>query len=555
MNLRTLREIVPLRTLAVLLLVASTLTAGCLRASAADVDVSLRKRSARGIYVVELLPPPTPPAINRLHTWRIRVTTPSGDAIAGAGIQVDGGMPEHGHGLPTHPRVTRELGDGTYLVEGMKFSMAGTWELRFDITSAAGADRAVFLTIVETLPRAAASTATPRDRWTPPELRILASMQRSAAGPRTVDVSNAYERDPQAAALGRALFEDVRLSRTGTVACATCHDARREFQDDRPLARGVATGTRRTMPVPGAADAPFLFWDGRKDSLWSQALGPLEAAVEHGTNRMRVATLVATHYAAQYERVFGPLPRIDAALPDASPLGAPAERAAWRALPAATRTDVNRVFANVGKAIAAFESRFSYGESRFDRYVAATLASDARGQTVLDPQEVRGLRLFIDRGQCATCHTGPAFTDHAFHNTGVPPRSSAEPDRGRAAGIETLLADEFNCRGPYSDARPEQCGELEYLATSDPRALGAFRTPSLRNVARRAPYMHAGQFDSLEQVVAHYAASPRAALGHSELARDDDPQPTRHAIRLSEDDVRDLTAFLDTLSGPIVQSR
>jgi cytochrome c peroxidase len=554
MHFRIRRFIDPIRSIAVLLLAASTLAAGCMRASAADADVTLHKRSSHGLYFVELQPPSTPPAINVLHQWRVRVTTPAGAAVAGARIRVDGGMPAHGHGMPTQPRVTRELGDGTYLVDGMKFSMGGTWELRFEIESAAGADSVAFETVVDATRRTAAAS-TLRDRWSPTELRILASMQLSAAAPRRVDVSNAYERNPEAAALGRALFEDVRLSRNGAVACATCHDARRDFQDDRALARGFATGTRRTMPVPGAADAPFLFWDGRKDSLWSQALGPLEASVEHGTNRVRVAAIVARHYAAPYERVFGPLPRMDAALPDASPLGSTTERAAWQGLSDATRTDVNRVFANVGKAIAAFESRFTYGESRFDRYVAATMAGDGRGQTVLEPREVRGLRVFLDRGQCATCHTGPAFTDHAFHNTGVPPRPGAEADRGREAGLAQLLADEFNCRGPYSDAKSGQCGELEFLSTADARALGAFRTPSLRNVARRAPYMHAGQFANLESVVAHYAASPTASLGHSELARTGEGSTVRRPIQMSADDVTDVAAFLAALSGPIVQTR
>jgi cytochrome c peroxidase len=539
--------------LGALLLCLGILT-GCSRASAADPDQSLQRSSSRGLYRVELMPPATAPAINELHRWRVRITTPAGAPVSGAHIAVGGGMPEHGHGLPTQPRVTAEVGDGTYVVDGMKFSMGGRWELTLEIDAAAGSDRVAFETIVDARPRASGTSRALRDRWTPPELALLASMQLSAAGARPVDVSNAYERNPEAAALGRALFEDRRLSRNGEVACATCHEAQREFQDGRPLGVGLATGTRRTMPVAGAAHSAFLFWDGRKDSLWSQALGPLEAAAEHGTNRARVAALVTTHYAAQYEQVFGRLPAIDASLPGASPVGTAVERAAWQRLPVATRQDINRVFANVGKAIAAFESRIHYGESRFDRYVAATLAGDARGQTVLDAQEVQGLRAFLGAGQCATCHTGPQLSDHAFHNTGVPPLASAPADRGRAAGVEQLLADEFNCRGPYSDARSDQCTELEYLATTDPRMLGAFRTPSLRNVALRAPYMHAGQFATLEQVVAHYASSPAAALGHSELARDGDGNESRQPIRLSDDDARAIAAFLRTLSGSVNQA-
>ena len=394
-----------------------------------------------------------------------------------------------------------------------------------------------------------------RDRWSPDEVTTLASMRLKEAGPRPVDASNAYEQRTDAAAFGRALFNDTRLSRNGQVACATCHSADKQFQDGRQFGQGVATGSRRTMPVMGVAHSPFLFWDGRKDSLWSQALGPLEDAAEHGGNRVRFVRLAQAQYKHDYQAVFGPMPALDKLPEDASPSGTDAERAAWAAMPAATRDAVNRVFANMGKAIAAFERNISYGESRFDHYAQATQAGDGRGQEVLSQQEVRGLRLFLTKGQCVTCHNGPQWTDHAFHNTGVPPINPAKPDRGRADGVAKLLRDEFNCLGRYSDAKPEQCGELQFLATDDPGQLAAFRTPSLRNVAERAPYMHAGQFSTLEQVVQHYAASPKAALGHSELAQPGERHAERQAIRLSAAEVRDVAAFLGTLTGPVVQAK
>jgi cytochrome c peroxidase len=224
-------------------------------------------------------------------------------------------------------------------------------------------------------------------------------------------------------------------------------------------------------------------------------------------------------------------------------------------MPEGSRDRVNRVYANMGKAIAAFERTVSYGESRFDRYAQAVVSGDGRGQEVLTPQEVRGLRLFLGKGQCVTCHNGPQLSDHAFHNTGVPPLDRSSPDRGRADGLKKLLQDEFNCLGPYSDAQPSQCGELQFLAADDPGQLAAFRTPSLRNVAERAPYMHAGQFATLEQVVRHYAASPKAALGHSELAQPGEKHADRQVIRLLERDVQDLTAFLGTFTGALVQAK
>jgi cytochrome c peroxidase len=400
-----------------------------------------------------------------------------------------------------------------------------------------------------------AAAAPSRDRWTAPERDAIASMRLKQAGERPADPSNAYEQRADAAALGRALFNDPRLSRNGQVSCASCHSADKQFQDGRPLGQGLSTGQRRTMPVTGASNAPFLFWDGRKDSLWSQALGPMEDPAEHGGNRVRFVQLLRAEYLSQYEPVFGALPELGRLPDDASPSGNAAEQRAWTDLPSASRDAVNRVFANMGKAIAAYERQLAYGESRFDQYAQATVDGDAAGQEVLSAQEVRGLRLFLGRGQCVTCHNGPLLTDHAFHNTGVPPIDASHPDRGRADGLRKLLLDEFNCLGRYSDAKPQQCGELQFLSTDDPGHLAAFRTPSLRNVAARPPYMHAGQFASLEEVVRHYARSPRAVLGHSELARPGDKHAERRAIELSEADVRDLAAFLGTLTGPLIQPR
>ena len=118
----------------------------------AGLDLSLTRPTIGHKYVVTLLPPATPAAINQLHSWQVKLDTPTGASVSGARIAVDGGMPQHGHGLPTSPRVTRELADGTYLLEGMKFSMTGWWEIKLAITGAEGADRVTFNTIVGTAP-------------------------------------------------------------------------------------------------------------------------------------------------------------------------------------------------------------------------------------------------------------------------------------------------------------------------------------------------------------------------------------------------------------------
>jgi cytochrome c peroxidase len=395
----------------------------------------------------------------------------------------------------------------------------------------------------------------PRDIWSAREVATIASLQLKEAGPRPPDLSNAYETSAPAAALGQALFNDPRFSRNGQVACASCHSSQNQFQDSRRVGHGIGTGKRRTMPVMGASYSPFLFWDGRKDSLWSQALGPLEDPAEHGGNRVAYVQLLKKYYDRQYRAVFGDFGDTDRLPAAASPNGSDADRSAWAAMSPASRDAVNRAFANMGKAIAAYESRISYGESRFDRYAAAIAAGDAQGQQVLSPKEVHGLRLFIGKGQCVTCHNGPLMSDHAFHNTGVPPVGQAAPDRGRLAAVAKLQHDEFNCLGRYSDAKPDECGELQFLSTDDPGQLGAFRTPSLRNVAERAPYMHAGQFATLHDAIEHYARSPRAAIGQSELAQPGERRSDRQTIRLSEDDVNALTAFLETLTGPVIQPK
>jgi cytochrome c peroxidase len=218
------------------------------------------------------------------------------------------------------------------------------------------------------------------------------------------------------------------------------------------------------------------------------------------------------------------------------------------------RKDVNRMFANLGKAIAAYERTLTLGESRFDRYVRAVVGGNRDGQQVLSPQEVNGLRLFLGKGQCATCHSGPLFTDQHFHNTGVPPRDPTNPDQGRAVATAKLQRDEFNCLGIFSDAAPEACQELRFMVTDDPGSSGAFKTPGLRNVALRAPYMHAGQLAGLDEVVAHYVQSPAAAVGHSELAHGKGSHAERTPIQLSAAEARDIVAFLQTLSGAIVEA-
>ena len=289
--------------------------------------------------------------------------------------------------------------------------------------------------------------------WTAEETNLILSFGLASLPPLPADPSNAVADSPDAASLGKALFFDTRFSANGKVSCGSCHLPERQFQDDLPRAKGVGETARRTMTIAGTAYSPWLFWDGRKDSLWAQALGPLESGVEHGTDRAYIAHLVEAHYADQYSTHFGPLPTLDGVPDHASPNGLGAELDNWTRLDEAQAEAVNRVFANVGKAIAAFERTITPQPSRFDAYVDRLAAGeDVSG--ILSEQEEDGLRIFVGKGECTKCHNGPLLTDNFFHNTGVAAVPGLPDDLGRGVAVDQVLADPFNCLGPYSDAEP-----------------------------------------------------------------------------------------------------
>jgi hypothetical protein len=136
------------RPAALALLSITAAIAGC-STPPPNLDLSLDKPTSAGVYRVALIPPAQPPAINQMHSWKVKLATADGAPVAHARFAVDGGMPQHGHGLPTQPRVTRELEAGTYLLDGMKFSMTGWWELKLAIDAAGGPDKVTFNTVVD----------------------------------------------------------------------------------------------------------------------------------------------------------------------------------------------------------------------------------------------------------------------------------------------------------------------------------------------------------------------------------------------------------------------
>jgi cytochrome c peroxidase len=354
--------------------------------------------------------------------------------------------------------------------------------------------------------------------WSDAEIAILRSLWIGSLPAVPPDPSNRVADDVRAARFGQQLFFDARLSGNGAVSCATCHQPARRFTDGLPKARAIGTSRRNTPSLVGAAYSPWQYRDGRKDSLWSQALSPLEDPAEQGGNRLRIVELIASDasYRKVYESLFGALPSLQDA------------------------RGINRAFANLGKAIEAYERRLLPGPSRFDEYVAAVLDGNEQLQAAtFGNAEIRGLRLFIGAANCTQCHNGPLFTNNEFHNTGILSFPGEVPDKGRVVGVRELLADPFNCRGDYSDDPQHDCTELEFVRTG-PTLIGAFRTPSLRNTGGTEPYMHKGQLQSLGDVLRHYNAAPAAMIGHNEAK----------PLGLSRRELDDLASFLDTLAAP-----
>ncbi len=382
--------------------------------------------------------------------------------------------------------------------------------------------------------------------WTEVELGDIQSLWIGHLPAPPVDATNAVAGDERAARFGQALFFDSRLSANGGISCATCHQPIRRFTDG--LQKGVAIGVskRNTPSIVGAAYSPWLYWDGRRDSLWSQALSPLEDPAEHGGHRMQHVRLIADDeiYRNRYEEIFGALPDFSdrARFPDAAaPNVDPVLDAAWSSMSETDRRSVNRVFANIGKAIAAYERLLVPGRSRFDDYVDAVRAGDGAAQErLLSADEAQGLRLFIGEARCTECHNGPLFTNNEFHNNGVLAFPGDLPDTGRSSGLRLLQADPFNCLGEYSDEPEPTCGELRFARTGI-ELIGAMRTPSLRNLQDTAPFMHRGQLATLEDVLDHYNRAPLAMIGHNEAK----------PLGLSRRELKQLEAFLGTLGSPL----
>jgi cytochrome c peroxidase len=307
--------------------------------------------------------------------------------------------------------------------------------------------------------------------------------------------------------LGRKLFFDARLSADRRISCASCHDPKLAFTDGRATASGIA-GRRGERNSPSLLNAMFntgQFWDGRADTLEDQAVQPLINPLEMGNNsydevvnRLRAIP----EYRAEFRSVFGAEVKIEL----------------------------------IGKAISAYERTLVSGDAPFDRFIGGD-------QSAISDAAKRGFALFRGRARCSRCHTFsdalPFFSDFNYHNTGV---AANHPNfdklsRQAYAAIETDKAREM------IDELAKQEGGQELgrvLVTYQVFDIGSYRTPSLRNIALTAPYFHDGSAKILTDVVRFYNQG-----GRQNINREWD----LGALSLSEDEQRDLAAFLESLTG------
>ncbi len=304
---------------------------------------------------------------------------------------------------------------------------------------------------------------------------LKAADQASIAKSR--DSSDALRNDAgrhsvQQALLGQKLFFDKRLSADGATSCATCHQPARAFADGLPVAIGAfgKKGTRNTPSLLNVKFSTSLFWDGRRQSLEEQALEPLINPVEHGLQDIS-ALLSILRTDGSYQKYF------------AEAFDVQSEKISG---------------AHAAAALAAFQRSLVATDSPFDRFQRLDEGK------ALPASAQRGLQLFQDQAQCASCHTigasSASFSDEQFHSLSV----GFKRIESKLADLTKRIVKERALASPLdhtilNDAEIAELGR--FVVTLNPADIGKFRTPSLRNVALTYPYMHDGSVATLEEAV------------------------------------------------------
>jgi len=351
-------------------------------------------------------------------------------------------------------------------------------------------------------------------------------------------LGNAHAEEFNASLLGFHVFFDSRFSENLNVRCESCHSVDYGFSDNRPVpVAGIGHGVRNSPTIFNAARYTTFFWDGRADTLWSQPLFAFENPDEMDFTRLEIVHLLNAVYSAEYTSAFGPLPDFSD-LKRFPARGKPGD-AAYEAMAPVDQQSVNTVVANIGKALEAYMRRVATGPSVVDSYLKGKFGTPGAAPITLTARQERGVAVFVNSG-CLQCHSGPQLSDNQFHNLGVAAVAEQAPDAGRSqAAIATLAENPFNAKGPFFD----DSAPLEIDAA--PVVLGGFRTPSLRNLPKSAPYGHNGSFATLEDVVDfHLQGGGRGSGGFvGEVDSLIQPTPT------SADDRAALIEFLKALAG------
>jgi len=385
--------------------------------------------------------------------------------------------------------------------------------------------------------------------FSPRELALVHSLSGLQEVPP--DPTNAVADDLDAAHMGQFLFFDTRLSGNGEFSCASCHDPDLGFSDGLPVSEAIAAAGRHAPTLLNTAYNRWYFWDGRCDSLWCQAVFPIEHPAEMGGNRLAVAHLVTEDpdLSVAYASLFGDVPDLSDPVrfpANARPVPTDPDdphNSAWNGMNEEDQQTSNHIYTNITKTIAAYERLLVRPQTPFDDYALGLETDDRILQQALSPSAKRGLKLFVSDANCHLCHMGPTFSNLEFHNIGLGPRDwLPEEDVGRYSGIERVRATLFNGEGNYSDDPLAGAEKLAFLKAGDENFFGAFKTPSLRNVALTPPYMHGGHFQTLAEVLTYYSDLDETPLwGHRE--------ETLVPLDLDEEQIGDLVSFLEHLTS------
>jgi cytochrome c peroxidase len=511
----------------------TALVLNCEYASASEFP--LAEITPAGTHL-ELTPTTGAIVVGEPGTWILRLTDPAGDPVTPLLVTLEGGMRAHGHGFPEAVAVQPTDEPGRYEIAPVIFNMPGDWQILVRLGSPQSVEQVRFeLTVGPSYSRMAV------EGFTDTQKSIIDSLRLDRL-PAARDPSNRFSGNPSAVALGRRLFFADGLSSSREKSCAHCHQPEQAFTDGKAVSVPDNPMSRNAPTLLGVGLQRWYYWDGRRDSLWAQALTPMETRAEMGSSRMEVVRFVTSDI--QISTDFRRLTHITTRFEDrkrflegAGPFGDQQGRRLWQAMTAADRSLVDQAFAAVGKLIAAYEETLLPATTRFDRFAAALSDGEVeRVNEILSAAEQRGLELFIDDGRtrCLRCHNGPLFTNYGFHAIG----SEAGPfDLGFFLGLQAAQVDRFNCTGAYSDDRSScpirHMGNLELEQFA-----GAFKVPTLRHLEQTAPYFHDGRFESLEAVLDFYRNPPEQALQSMELT----------PLHLDQEETGDLLAFLRSLS-------